>query len=102
MFVLHVKVDTMNAIIELIFLIIGFIFFFLVRKNVEEETNQILEKNIKNNIKIYCEKIDDVHYAWLMPNNEFIGQSKHPNELAKLLMKKFPSKDYNLIIEEKT
>lgn len=90
----------MNFLLEIVGMIFVFILISLLKKDVNELMSE-QEQSVKKHIKIYCEKIDGIHYAWLMPKNEFIGQSPHPNELAKLLMQKFPSKDYNLIIEEK-
>lgn len=90
----------MNILLELL----GMLFVFILISLLKRDENGLMaeqEQSVKKQIKIYCEKIDGIHYAWLMPNNEFIGQSPHPNEVAKLLMQKFPSKDYNLIIEEK-
>lgn len=93
----------MNTILEILGTLIALAFLYLYRNNGKE--NPIQPPNVVEDkrpiLKIYCEKINGVHYAWFKGSMEFIAQANTSNEMAKTLMSKFPLKTYNLIIEEK-
>lgn len=93
----------MNMILEILGTLIALAFLYLYRNNGKENliepTNEVEDK--RQTLKIYCERINGVHYAWFKESMEFIGQANTANDMAKTLMSKFPLKTYNLIIEEK-
>lgn len=97
----------MIAIIEILIIILGSIIVTLLRarygdKVIDEPKDESSsDEQKKSTVEIYCEIIDGVYYAWLKPDNEFIGQSETLNDFAIMLVAKYPKERYHMIIEEK-
>lgn len=72
--------------------------YFLIRKNFDEEVKHDI---LKKKVEIECEKINGIHYAWTKHDNQFIGQAVSVGDMAKILINKYPTSAYNLIVEEK-
>lgn len=91
----------MNKILEIFGMIFTLLVIFTLEK--EDKKKELMRTNEDNRktLEVYCENINSIYYAWLKGTQEFIGQSESPRELAALLMTKYPTKTYNVIIEEK-
>lgn len=88
----------MNAFVEFILFIVVTIALFLIEKNKIAEAEKEPEVQVKPTIDIYVEQLGDIYYAW-ENNIKFLFQHEDPNEVAKMLLKKYPN--YNLNIHEK-
>jgi len=88
----------MNAIIEFILFILVTIVMLLIEKNKTSEVEKEPDVKVKPTIDIYVEQLGDIYYAW-ENNVKFLFQHEDPNEVAKMLLKKYPN--YNLNIHEK-
>jgi len=93
----------MSKLLELFGIIFSLIVVFMLEKRDEEEKNTKtqLREDARKTLLIYCERINNVYYAWIKDTYEFIGQSESPDELSSLLVTRYPSQNYNVIIEEK-
>lgn len=92
----------MNMILEIILLIIALLASsFLSKRVVEDQVKDEPEEpkvKFKPTIDIYVEQLGDIYYAW-ENNVKFLFQHEDPNEVAKMLIKKYPN--HNLNIHEK-
>lgn len=92
----------MNLILELIGTLLALAFLYIYRNNGKDKPRvEDSKEDLRPELRIYCERIHGVHYAWLKESKEFIGQSESPKELATMLLTRYPTKKYNVIIEEK-
>lgn len=90
----------MNSIVELVLFIIG----FFIAKHLEKKLPDAVKKDViekpieKPSINIYVEKIRDMYYAW-EENKKFLFQHTDADEMAKMLIRKYPNNTVK--IEEK-
>ena len=85
----------MNNIIELILFILGFLLVKHVERNMPDvEEDHPLVKS-KPMIEIYVEKIQNIYYAW-EDNKNFLFQHTDANEMARMLIKKYPGKELKI------
>jgi len=81
----------MNSIIEVVLFILGFI----LAKHIEKKLPDVVEKNVteksseKPLVNIYVEQFKDIYYAW-EDDKKFIFQHEDANEMARMLIKKYP------------
>lgn len=90
----------MNKIIEILTMILTLLVMLSIDKE-EKKSDVDQEGDTRKTIRIYCEKINNIYYAWLKDTQNFIGQSESSDELANMLLRNYPTKTYNVIIEEK-
>lgn len=88
----------MNAFIEFILFLAVTVAIFLMEKSKVDSTKKEPEVKPKPTVDIYVEQLGDIYYAW-ENNVKFLFQHEDPNEVAKMLLRKYP--DYKLNIYEK-
>ncbi len=86
----------MNSIIELVLFILGFI----IVKHIEKKMPDVVEKGFiqsteKPLVNIYVEKFKDIYYAW-EDDKKFLFQHEDANEMARMLIKKYPGCELNI------
>lgn len=87
----------MNMLLEIIGTIIALLFLYTQRNKGKERIEDPatpIEKP-KPVIDIYVLQIDDIYYAW-ENNVKFLFQHKDPNEVAKMLIRKYPNHKLNI------
>lgn len=91
----------MNKILEILGMIFAILAIFTLDKEDKKVKTSEQQSDTRRIIRIYCEKINNINYAWEQDTQKFIGQSDSARELAMMLMNKYPINTYNVIIEEK-
>lgn len=85
----------MNAFIEFILFIVVTLVLFLIEKNKVDSSEKEPEVKTKPTIDIYVEQLGDIYYAW-ENNRQFLFQHEDPNEVAKMLIRKYPNHKLNI------
>ena len=88
----------MNAIIEFILFILVTIVMLLIEKNKTSEVEKEPDVKVKPSIDIHVVRMGKIYYAW-EKDIHFLFQHEDPNEVAKMLLRKYPN--YKLNIHEK-
>lgn len=90
----------MNSIVELILFILGFIIAKQIEKNMPDaDEKKVAEKSTeKPLVNIYVEQFKNIYYAW-EDDKKFLFQHEDANEMARMLLRKYPG--HELKINEK-
>lgn len=88
----------MNMILEILGTLLALAFLYLYRNNGKGEGDKEPEVKVKlpqPTVDIYVEKLGDIYYAW-ENNVKFLFQHEDPNEVAKMLLRKYPNHKLNI------
>jgi hypothetical protein len=86
----------MNSIIELLLFILGFIIAKQIEKNMPDVGEKKMAETAKEpSVNIYVEQFKDIYYAW-EDDKKFLFQHADANEMARMLIEKYPGHELNI------